>query len=382
MRVPKTALIGFAIGILLLVGGLASLSKPSSPPSSPTLGVTIHPLQDPYAHNVPKQIELTRELGAAIVRVDIHWAWIEKDQPGQEHWDAEQIGRLEDFLEDLSDTTDIEVLAVVLNTPCWASSDPEKACENQKNDYDWRYPPTNPDDYANFLGELVKKYGSRIGYWEIWNEPNFPDFWADPNPEAYTALLKAAYSTIKRNSPEAVVVGGSLAPFSATPGYPPGPLTFLEGMYAAGANGYFDKLSYHPYTNGNSPVTFDPNWPMSSFAYSIPEIRNLMQKYGDTSPIWITELGWTTVPADQCPDCYAPSLPTTEADQAAYLTKAVEIAYQWDYVEVLIWHELVDRIQPHDPRKGSFEYHFGLFKKDFSLKPAAEAFRKLAFPHY
>jgi len=56
---------------------------------------------------------------------------------------------------------------------------------------------------------------------------------------------------------------------------------------------------------------------------------------GDARPIWITEAGWTTVPPASCVDCWTPSLPVTEAEQAAYLAQAVAIAEGCPYEEDL-----------------------------------------------
>lgn len=361
---------------LLAAGTLAASHNVQS--SSLGFGINMHPLQIIYAPSqVTQQIELARSVGVSAVRIDIHWAWIESIEPGPASWDQDQIDWLDAFLDSLSGSN-TEILATVLNTPCWASTDPNKNCA--AFDYDWRYPPTNPQDYADFAGELVKRYRGRIKYWEIWNEPNFPGFWTNPNPGTYTELLKAVYPVVKANDPTAIVIGGSLAPWNGTPEYPVNTLTYLDGMYSAGAKGYFDRLSFHPYTDGNSPTWYDSRWPMHSYSYSVPAIRQRMLSHGDTSHILLTEIGWTTVPTG-CSDCWTPTLPKTETEQAAYMAEAINIAKTWDYVETFFWYELVDMVQPPDPEVVSFEHYFGLFRKDYSAKPAAGRFRDLALPN-
>jgi hypothetical protein len=62
------------------------------------------------------------------------------------------------------------------------------------------------------------------------------------------------------------------------------------------------------------------------------------------------------------------------------MIEAIDIARTWDYVEAFLWYELVDTIQPHDPEIVSFDHYFGLFRKDYSAKPAAGRFRDLALP--
>jgi hypothetical protein len=273
----------------------------------------------------------------------------------------------------------IEILATITTTPCWASSDPAKNCAIL--DYDWRYPPTNAQDYADFLSELVMRYHDRIRYWEIWNEPNLHFYWADPDPSAYTIILQAAYPVIKAVDADAIVIGGSLAPWDGTGEYPVDTLTYLDGMYQAGALGNFDMLSFHPYTDGNTPTWYDSHWPMHSFSHSVPAIHELMLARGDSSPIMLSEIGWTTVPAESCADCWTPTLPVTEEEQAAYLVEAVEIARDWEYVDSFIWYELFDMIEPPDPQFISFEHYFGLIRKDYTQKPSAYKFRDLVFPY-
>lgn len=365
------------LGIWLLLMALPADAAPvTAQASNLRLGVNMHPLQEAYAPSqVAQQVALAQSVRAEVIRIDIHWAWIEPTEPGSSHWNQSQLDLLDAFLAAMA-TRNIDVLATVMDAPCWASSDPTKSCATL--DYDWHYPPRDPQEYATFAGELVKRYKSKIRYWEIWNEPNFAGFWANPDPGVYTALLKAAHQQIKANDPSAVVIAGALAPCEGPPDCPVSAVGYLEAMYAAGAKGFFDKLSYHPYTDGNTPTWYDARWPMHGYSSSVPAVRQVMQRYGDTSPIWLTELGWTTVPADgSCDDCWTPTLPKTEAEQAAYLASAIQIARGWSYVEALLWYELVDMVQPWDPAVVSFEHYFGLFRKDYSPKPAAGQFRDL-----
>jgi len=341
----------------------------------------MHPLQTVWGapNKVNQQITLARSIGVSTIRIDIHWAWIEYLSSGTQNWNQSQIDWLNAFLDGVSGSG-INILAVVMETPCWASTDPNKVCTDTTRSYDWRYPPSNPQDFANFLSQLVQRYKGRIKYWEIWNEPNLIYFWANPNPTIYTALLKAAYPAIKASDPAAIVIGGDLAPWDGSAEYLPNTLGYLDGMYLAGAKGYFDRLSIHPYTDGNSPTWYDSRWPMHSYSYSVPAVRQLMQSYGDSSPIWLTEVGYTTVPTCDPILCWTPTLPKTEVEQSNYMAEMINIAKTWDYVEALIWYELINMTDPPDQSMNP-EYYFGLFHKDFSPKIAAGKFRDIVFPN-
>lgn len=55
--------------------GTTSTAKGETPS---LLGVNMHPLQSVYApEDMPVQVCLARSLSVGIIRIDIHWAWIE-----------------------------------------------------------------------------------------------------------------------------------------------------------------------------------------------------------------------------------------------------------------------------------------------------------------
>lgn len=339
------------------------------------LGVNMHPVQDSYSPNtIFQQVQLARNIGASIIAIDIHWAWLDPNHTAITGWDTTQLNRIDSFVASLANNN-MQIVAIVTETPCWASSDPNKNCA--VGQYDWKYPPTNPQDFADFLTIFVNRYKGSIKYWGIWGEPNTPYRWINPNATTYTTLLKAAYPAIKAIDSNAIVLSGSLAPYDGSSGIP-SVFDYLSGMYAAGAKGYFDILAYNPYTDGNTPTWYNSNFPAVSFSHSVPALRQIMQNNNDSSPIWLTETGWSTV-SRNCVDCWVNTLPNTEAEQAEYMVQAINIAKNWQYVEAYIAYELIDTVLPYDNQE-RLEYHWGLFRKDFTAKPAANQFRDLALP--
>ncbi|MDI6784625.1 MAG: endo-1,4-beta-xylanase, partial [bacterium] len=80
--------------------------------------------------------------------------------------------------------------------------------------------------FANYVYQCVKRYKSRLTYWELWNEPNILPFWKpNPNAEQYTSLLKKSYIAAKKANPDCQIVGICIA------GYDP---EFLERVYQLG----------------------------------------------------------------------------------------------------------------------------------------------------
>jgi hypothetical protein len=243
----------------------------------------------------------------------------------------------------------MRVVATVLDTPCWASSEPGKRCPPASPHYLASYPPAKPPAFGEFLRHLVHHVGRKIQYYEIWNEPNLPRFWAHPDPAAYTRLLRVAYRAIKAENPRAQVLAG------ATSG---SDVAFIDRLYAAGAKPYFDALSVHPYTGSHSPTACSP--PRRSLRCGVERIRRVMLRHGDTRPIWLTEFGQSV------------SAAVVPLAQAEYVTDAIALIRRWTYIRGAIWYELYDDPTGHDGE------HFGLFQANLCPRPAASAFRSSA----
>src|SRR5579859_3469271 len=107
----------------------------------PLIGVNTHPLQNAYAIYPPARVlDNVAAVGASVVRVDVPWDWLEWTAPGVEGWDSEENQRLDAFV-DAAQQRNLQVLAVVQDAPCWASSDPAKDCSPTTMRYNWRAPP-------------------------------------------------------------------------------------------------------------------------------------------------------------------------------------------------------------------------------------------------
>jgi len=337
------------LGIVIALSGSPLVPASGRAVSSPRVlyvGVNLHPLQARYAVYPPaRTLQLASEIGASVVRIDIHWEWFEYLRPGTAGWYKPEIRYLDAFLAEAA-RRHIRVLATVLDTPCWASSEPGKRCPPGRPHYHPSYPSRNPEDFADFFQRLIAHVGRRIQYYEIWNEPNLPRFWAHPDPVAYTRLLRAAYRAIKARDPAAQVLAG------ATAGADVG---FVNRLYDAGAMGYFDALSVHPYSGGRPPDQCSA--PSMSFGCGVEKIHQVMLRHGDRRPLWLTEFGVSV------------SWGVDTTAQASYVNQAFSLIRRWSYVQGAIWYELFDDPTGHDGE------HFGLFDGTLTPRPAAAAFR-------
>jgi hypothetical protein len=311
------------------------------------------------------QLDLVKASGATLTRVDVGWASLQQDGPnGYSPWYLERL----DALVAAADERDIDLLLTFMNTPCWASTAPEslkQACAGAWWDRGvTAYAPADPQDYARALAFLAARYGDRVAAWEIWNEPNHPDFSQAPDQAAaYARLLKAAYPAVKAANPHTTVVGGALSLCD---------YAFLQRLYDLGAKGSFDAFSVHPYSDDLSPLDAraggDPRY---SFVRGVPKIRATMLANGDSRPIWLTESGWTTSTVRGAEHWLNG---VSEAAQALYVRQQAEQVVQWPYVKANITFNLLDVGSDRADRNANF----GLVRVDGSAKPAFAAIRTAA----
>ena len=169
-----------------------------------------------------------------------------------------------------------DILLTLGQTPAWASSNPD----------DVNYvgagapaPPSNIQDWRDYITAVAQRYKGRIRYYEIWNEPNDSTYYTGTVAQL-AQLTQEAYQTLKAVDPGNTVV--SPAAYSA--GY-------LDTLLAAGAGPYVDIVGHHFYTT--PPETTGP---------LIANVRLVMNKYGlGAKPLWDTESasGDTTTPPAQ-----------------------------------------------------------------------------------
>ncbi|MGH9077599.1 MAG: cellulase family glycosylhydrolase [Acidimicrobiales bacterium] len=224
----------------------------------------------------------------------------------------------------------------------------------------WAKAAGDPSAFAAFMTASARHYAPMgVQDWEIWNEPNLASNWAPVvSPTAYTATLEAAYSALKAGEPNAVVIAGALSPASdAADGSQLSPLSFLKGMYAAGAQGHFDALSVHPASFPDMPMTPD-SW--NTF-YNLPQLHKEMVAHNDGArKIWLTEYGAPTGTSSEA---------VTEAMQGAMITQAYTAAAQWPWAGPVFtyWQD-----QGTDPN--NWYDNVGIVRSDGSPKKAYFAF--------
>jgi hypothetical protein len=198
-------------------------------------------------------------------------------------------------------------------------------------------PPDDPADYARFVSTVATRYRGRVKAYIIWNEPNLAREWGGrrPDPAGYVALLGVAYQAVKAADPNALVVSAGLAPTNHRDDTAMDDRAFLEAMYQAGGQSYFDVLGAHPYGFAYPPD--DPHDTHEGLNTArLEDLRAIMLEYGDgDKPVWATELGWTV--EAQGEDAWQAVSPEQQAD---YLVGALRRARrEWPWLQlVAIWN--------------------------------------------
>lgn len=322
----------------------ASKAKPQHASVSGPAGVVFGIADGSLPSNSPggqaQELDAMKAMGFTSVRVDISWYNIQFNGPDSYNWT--DMDTTVAAIQSAGLTADL----IIDQCPPWAAASGASGTFAQ---------PASPAAFGNFAGAVANRYyGKGASYFEVWNEPNNPAFWSPaPDPAAYTADLKAAYTAIKAVAPSAMVITGGLSP-EADSSNSYDDVTFVQDMYADGAQGYFDALGDHPYTYPTPPDSVILGSAWSEMDQTSPSLRSLMADHGDSGKkIWITEYGAPTSGTE---------MNVSESDQSDELVQTISQARQLGFigsVYIYTWEDSGDG--------------FGLLNSDGSQKPAYSA---------
>ncbi|MDI6772970.1 MAG: beta-galactosidase [bacterium] len=296
-----------------------------------------------------REIALMQNAGIAWVRIVLNWYAAE---PRKGEYNEEYLKDLESLVDEIRGAG-MRVMLLVLATPPWA------------NPRGWDAPPLRMRDLGDFVGFAVRRFSSRVKHWEIWNEPDWHEFWKPaPDVRGFVEMLREAYTNGKAADPQATFISGGLAGNNTD---------YLRQMYALGASPFFEVLGVHPYVFQRSPDVVHPH--VRNSFHGLGELRKIMVANGDAAkPIWITEMSWpTNRRAPGATGDWAEGV--NQATQAAYLSRAYEkIAAEYPFVQVAMWYNLRDK-----GTNPTLAYHnYGLVQHNFEPKPAYFALQRQA----
>jgi polysaccharide biosynthesis protein PslG len=366
-RTYRVALCVAAILQLLNLAVLGPLSHGDSSPSAEA-GAAPYPYTDvnPYGANTflskevedwkrEKTVSMMADAGIGWMKQQFPWSEIEPkpgrywdDKYNQNSWDKY------DRIVALAEQYGIRVIARLDNTPDWARG-PNTTQQT---------PPTNPDDFADFVAAFVAHYKGRVQYLQIWNEPNLKVEWGGKlDAAAYVDLLHRAYVRAKEVDPNIVILSAPLAQTLETGDRGLNELDFMQQMYNAGLASNCDIVMANGYGFDQPPDALpDPN---KLNLRRVELLRQVMERNGDgLKPIWLNEYGWNASPPD-IPADRDPWSRVTAEQQAAYTVEGIRYMRQhWPWVGVInIWYFR----QVGDIPTNTGEYYFRMVDPEFTI---------------
>jgi hypothetical protein len=253
----------------------------------------------------------------------------------------------------------IQVLPTVYSSPLWAAG--------RAN-----HPPSNAHlgEFRTFVTSAVQRYGpggsfwaahpefspEPILWWQLWNEPNFPNVWyLKANPKQYVHLLRTFHGAVKAGNPAAKVVLAGLFPTAGDQVKRGINLDrYLTAIYRHRGRPLFDAAAIHPYA-GQPSVALD----------LIRDARAIMNRFRDRrTPIWVTEIGWAS-------GGVRTPLTVGTRRQASYVRQTFgKLAKNRRRLKIagVIWYSW------RDLPGGIWFNHTGLFTQGSGPKPAWKAF--------
>jgi len=187
-----------------------------------------------------------------------------------------------DYLVDLY--SDRNILYCIAATPRWLAIDPDAP-----HYAPWLGPGTNSlprdiDEFNKFVYHLSTRYKGRIRAYEIWNEPQLPDFmypYNKRNRDRLALMTWRANRTIKRVDSQAFVLGASVLPRKSSGGMRRAN-RYLRALKRRGWP--VDRMAVHIYPEIDSG-------PLQWASY-LSDAKSAIRKLGGPTKVWVTETNY------------------------------------------------------------------------------------------
>lgn len=317
-----------------------------------------------------RTVEMAQQAGLGWTKQQFTWAEIEPLRKGEfvDPVSGESSWAKFDQIADLYQEHGLRVIARLDRTPAWA----------RPADTRPETPPTDFEDFGDFVYAFVSHFRGRVQYIQIWNEPNIYPEWGEQavDPEAYTQMLKIAHQRAKEADPNVYVLSAPLAVTLGEPHPEPGKwrsmpdVDYLEAMYEAGAADYFDILSANAF--GFDRLPDDPPDPDVLNFRRVELQREVMERYADDDKaIWFNEYGWNAAPESFSEEQLIWKR-VSEEEQAEYTLQGIELAQrEWPWAGVFnIWYfrQTGQQYTPDDAA-----YYFRVVDVDFTPRRVYDA---------
>ncbi|MBA2452320.1 MAG: cellulase family glycosylhydrolase [Chloroflexia bacterium] len=301
-----------------------------------------------------RTMAMVAEAGIGWIRQGFAWSEIEPEN--DVYWDAkyqQDAWAKFDEIVALAERYGVRIIARLDHTPDWArppGSDPGT-------------PPTDPNDFGDFVHAFVSRYQGRVNFIQVWNEPNLAREWGGViDPAGYATLLATAAERAREANPNIVILSAPMAMTTENSGRAQDELGYWQALYDHGVSESFDIMSANAYGLADHYAA-EPSASVLNVR-RVELLRELAVRNGDGhKSIWFNEFGWNAAPAEFPLEQLTWSRVDEEL-QAEWTAGGVEYAQQtWDWFGMAsIWYfRQVGNIAPDRA-----DYYFRMVDLEFT----------------
>jgi O-antigen ligase len=314
----------------------SGLAADQPPLMTPRVGVNVALEQYGDEVALDRALDAARAAGLGVVRQYARWADLEPT-PGDYRWD------LWDRIMPALARHHLQVIVVLDTSPAWARPSWE-----QDNPY---APPADMADLARFAAAFAERYAGQVLAYQVWDEPNVAPHWGSGavDPQGYVDMLRTVAVALRAADPNALIIGGGLAPNTEPGGRNMSDVLYLHELYRRGAGASFDVLGVKAYGFWSGPDDRRVSAKVLNFSRTILLRREMLRRGEAAKPVWALESGWNALPAD-----WAGPLPAQGSDtplvQATRLTRAIaRMRREWPWMTLMVTQHLQPAAPPEDP---------------------------------
>ena len=284
--------------------------------------------QVPHQLTVPQVrvlVDKAKAAGAGIISTSASFRALKPTEDGPYRFD--NLDRVVNAASDAG----LDVKIRMTWTPDWAlDEEPVGARQAPRSDAELAR-------WETFVRDVMRHVDGKVGYVEVWTEPNSQRYWpTGPDPVEFARLLDVSSRAIHSVSPDIKVIAGGLRGND---------IGYLRGMYDAFEtigldHTPFDMLGVEPFNGGAAPDAYDegqiytvePFGDVNGNFLGFETLRDIMVQHGDKDlPIYITLFGYSTTK-----NAHSPGV--DDATRAGYLTSALELSTCRSYVAAFSWY--------------------------------------------
>jgi hypothetical protein len=209
--------------------GYLQLTQPTAAIGSSRLGIGFETLDRHMFTPDLVYPHLTR-LGAKWARVQTGWSRCETERG------VYDFAWLDEIVDSLTAAGVQTMFSVTFGNKLYMPDAPHESAVGYSPIY---YDGAAPA-WTAFVRALAAHYRDRVSQWEVWNEPNIPQFWQPGKVSAadYAELVRITAQPVRAKIPDATIVGGATSLVDPA---------FLVQALRAGLADSIDAFSFHPY---------------------------------------------------------------------------------------------------------------------------------------